>query len=346
MNHIKLFKNFTNESLVTGKFDFQILSETIYDIVLKISEEFGISTKDLAENIRHRKDALYLFDVNGGDLEMLKIKPQDKKFNINNPDYHERLNNDIQDRLSIYYDGSDRNIALMNPYGRYLVIGESFMELGKDSRESVIAHEMSHFIDPDVTRKGSKIDDLKKAGLSSQSELYDLENEVESLNKLIKNNPEKANEYQLKIDKILGKFYLRRQTEIEAFVSQITYIVDKLLDAQPEKTEELKKLLRAGDFRVYNVFTELEDMSGHIDWVFGGYQTPRDKLLKKLTTIVSDRGAPDNKFYVFDFSFNSSKFISQMPSNPKVIDNILKVYKARWIPDTNRPDIYQIRGIS
>lgn len=185
-------------------------------------------------------------------------------------------NEPMNKKLVIIYDPNEHYLASFQ--GNCISLSKNVLTKSKISTEMIIAHEITHALDPGISSLERKNPQLK---LSTD----DYDNWIASAFDRVEKG-DKTEWY---------KDYMRRTTEIEAHVEMFVYMTNFLLIKHPGKVEAVKAILRNGDWKIDKVFPELKEIIEHLKERIDKFGKVKNKMLQRLGTLVSDLKHPGVK---------------------------------------------------
>lgn len=234
--------------LISGKYDFSELTEACVYTIDKLTKT-------------NFKPPFDLFRV---DIDL----PSQKYFkNTFNSSERSRKNG-----IKIVYDDvDDSDVNLAYYVDDRLFITSNILGKNKIFQEMVISHEMIHALDPGLH------------SLDSKSPFKNLDRDKkEDLQELLYNLLKDGNRFEY------DRAYMRKHTEVEAHIEMFVYILNFLLKKHPEKIENVKSLLRKGEWKLDSIFPELSEIIYHVKDRIDKFQKVKAKMLRRLGTLVSE----------------------------------------------------------
>lgn len=190
------------------------------------------------------------------------------------------------------------------------------------TREIILSHEISHCIDPTKDKKivkGTRLlytkSFLKEIGCKSMEDFMKIKKDISKL---------ETNPMNIKI-------YLASSTETEAWIGMLSYIVNNILIKNSEKLEDLKNLLRKGDWHIEKVFPELKTIMETVTQKIENLPDIQKKLLKRLGFTVNNYQETQKvKFWVNEERFKKQSVWIKMWGNYKNLIKKIKEIFPDW----------------
>jgi hypothetical protein len=300
---IKVINSNENETAIkfisTDRIEIKELSGTLGAAFIKDWAKIIGKQENEAKDI---KEAIIPTD----SLKALTLKYH--KDRIKSIDYHNHntppKNEPLNKKLTIVYDPNEYSLASYG--GNCVSLSKDVLLKSEISTEMIIAHEITHALDPGISSLERKNPQLK---LSTN----DYSNWIASAFDRVEKG-DKTEWY---------KDYMRRTTEIEAHVEMFVYMTNFLLIKHPGKVEAVKAILRNGDWKIDKVFPELKELIEHSKERIDKFGKVKNKMLQRLGTLVSDLKHPGVK-PTFEIILSKQKQSSSGYNIKKVTNSVTR----------------------
>lgn len=271
MKHVKLFENFIAESRISGV-DFEDVARIVHHIIKLMKDHLAgqpkwvSKTPELKSNGKLSDENLNsLYWIYYGKIGEGKRRSLHDKFYPFYPLFRMKIG---EKWINMTFDVNKyvEVRAMYWPEKDIILFSDEWYNLSPLYRELILTHEIIHAADPfheEYERNGPL---WKILGVKTYEEFrlanYDLDR-----------NPN--------AERFLNKRNFATTTEREAYTSMMGYMLTKMLLKYPERTETVRTMIRKGNWKIDEVFDELDFLSGRFNDMIATYEKTRKSLLRK-----------------------------------------------------------------